>query len=140
MSFFSAVGNWFKKLFQHAPSWSQSASTALTLASPLVTTLVTLLAGSAAGAETANVLAEIKSDMAAAAALVSQSHSSTDPGVIGTLQATLTAINTNLSAVEAAIHVKDPNSAAKVSEAVTAITGEISAILSVLPATTQSAT
>jgi hypothetical protein len=132
-SFFKSIGGFFSKLFSHAPSWSHTASTALTLVAPLVNTITTLAVGADVAGEVNNIIGEIKSDLAAAAALVSQSHNASDPSTIATLQNVLGAINNNLSALLTAGHIKNQDTLAKVTLVVNAITGEISAILSVLP-------
>jgi len=133
--FFKSIGGFFAKLFSHAPSWSQTASTTLTLATPMLNTFLQLTAGQDVANETVNVIGEIKSDLAAVATWLSQSHDSADPSVIAQIRATLTAVNTNLAALLQAGHIKNPDTLSKVTIAVNAFTGEISAILDVLPKT-----
>lgn len=134
-SFFKSIGGFFTKLFGHAASWSATASTTLTLAAPMLNTALSMIAGPDVAADANNVIGEIKSDLAASAALISQSHDSTDPSKVAQIKSLLTAVTGNLSTLLAAGHIKNEDTLNKVTTAVNAFTGEISAILSVLPAT-----
>lgn len=128
---FKKIGNFFSKLFNSAPSWSQKASTAITLIAPLTNTLVALADGEEAAAQATSIVHEVQSDLAAAASLLSEAHgNATAPaGLTSVLQA----VTDNLSSLLAAGHIKNPEKVSKVSAIVNTITGEISAVLSSLP-------
>src|SRR5262249_11087712 len=98
-------------------------------------TLLQLTSGQDVATEAVNVISEIKSDLAAVATWISQSHDSSDPSVIAQIRATLNSVSTNLGALLTAGHIKNPDLLNKVTLAVNAFTGEISAILDVLPKT-----
>lgn len=131
--FFKSIGSAFQKLFSHAPSWSQTASTTLTLATPMLDTALSLVEGPNVASDAVNIIGEVKSDLAAASTLIAQSHSATDPGVVSQIKAALGSVSANLSTLLAAGHIKDEATLSKVTIAVNAFTGELSAILSVLP-------
>lgn len=132
MSFFSSIGGFFSKLFSKAPSWSQTASATLTLIAPLTNTIVALTAGETDAAEISSIISEVQSDLAATAALISQAHSGAD--VSSQLNSTLSAVSNNLDVLLKAGHIKNATTQAKVEAAIKTITGEIQAIIAVLPA------
>jgi hypothetical protein len=130
MSFFSKIGSFFKKLFTNAPSWSQTASTTLTLAAPLISTVVGLVSGPDNAAEALQVAHEVQADLTAASALISQAHGTNEAG---NLAAILQSVNSNLDALLGAGHIRNPETLSKVKTIVGTISGEVSAIISVLP-------
>jgi pheromone shutdown protein TraB len=128
---FKKIGSFFSKLFGSVPSWSQKASTVITLAAPLTNTIVVLAAGEEAAAQVTSAVHEVQSDMAAASAFLSEAHgTATAPAG---LTAVLQSVNDNLGALLAAGHIKNPETQTKVEAVVNTITGEISAVIESLP-------
>ena len=128
---FKKIGSFFSKLFNNAPSWSQKASTAITLVAPLTNTLVALADGEEEAAQATSIVHEVQSDLAAASSLLSEAHGT--PLAPAGLKSILQAVTDNLSALLAAGHIKNPDKVTKVKVVVGTITGEISAVLSSLP-------
>lgn len=130
-SFFSKIGHFFGKLFGAAPSWSQKASTTITLVAPLTNTIIALAAGEEAAKEATAVVHEVQADLAAASHLLSEAHGSSEYSA--GLTSVLEAVNNNLGALLAAGHIKNPEKVTKVTAIVNTITGEISAVIGALP-------
>jgi hypothetical protein len=128
---FKKIGSFFNKLFNNAPSWSQKASTAITLVAPLTNTLVALADGEEAAAQATSIVHEVQSDLAAASSLLSEAHgTATAPAGLSSI---LQGVTDNLSALLAAGHIKNPNTVTKVTAVVNTIAGEISAVIASLP-------
>jgi hypothetical protein len=134
MSFLHSISSFFSKVFHSNPDWTHTASTTLTLAAPMVQTITILTAGDEYGAEVENVMSEVQRDLGQAAKLIADAHSGgQQAGVIPQLQTLLNSINGNLGGLLAAGHIKNQQTLKKVEVAVSALTGEVSAVLSVLP-------
>lgn len=128
---FKKIGSFFAKLFNSAPSWSQKASTAITLVAPLTNTIITLADGEEAAAQATSIVHEVQSDLAAAASLLSEAHgTATAPAGLNTI---LQSVTDNLGALLTAGHIKNPEKLSKVEAVVNTITGEISAVIGSLP-------
>jgi len=110
----------FVKLFGKAPSVLQAASTFVTFATPMVIGVEALLAPEAEP-ETLVILGAIKTDLAALGAAAQSEATASTAG-----QA-LTNLQTNLPALLAVGEVKNPATVSKITEAVTAIGGELNA-------------
>jgi hypothetical protein len=130
MSFFSKVEAELKELFVKAPKWEATAAATLKFVAPLVETLLAFT-DPAAAVVVDPLITKLQLAMATASVVLK------DAGPVPTLQSSLTAITTNLTAIEAAAQIKDPATQAKFTAAVTVIGGEISAIISSIPATTK---
>lgn len=128
MSLFSKIGSWFKKVFGHAASWEKIASVTLTVAAPLTETIIGLTAGEPASAAVAKIISQIQNDMAAVSVTIESA------GPTPTITSFLEAIDSNAKLLLTSGDIKDPATLAKVQEVVDVITGEIAAILAVLPA------
>jgi hypothetical protein len=128
MSFFTKVEAEFKELFTKAPTWEATAATTLKYVAPLVETLLAFV-DPAAAVIVDPLITKLQGAMATASVLLRAA------GPTPTLQSSLTAITTNLAAIEAAAQIKDPATQAKFTAAVTTIGAEISAIISSVPAT-----
>ena len=122
VSFFRRVQTELKKLFTHAPGWEASAAATLTYVAPLVEMIVALADPEAAPVVT-GLIAKVQSAMAAAAVVIK------DAGPVPTLTTYLQAVKNDLAQIEAAVQIKDPNTAARVTTAVATITAEVNAIL-----------
>jgi hypothetical protein len=128
---FKKIGSFFSKLFNNSASWSQKASTAITLVAPLTNTIVALVGGEEDATKATAVVHEVQSDMAAAAALLSEAHgTATAPAGLNSI---LQGVTDNLGALLAAGHIKNPDTLSKVTAVVNTITGEFSAVIASLP-------
>lgn len=131
-SFFGKIKSFFSKFFNKVPSWSQHLSAVLSFVAPLTEGILQAFDPTVAP-EAHQIIAEVQTDLAVAGAVASQSHGATPPE---TLVNTITSINTNLSELLTAGHIKDPATLAKVTGISNIITGELTAVLGVLqPAT-----
>lgn len=130
MSFLSI----FKKLFSHAPTWSQTASATLTLTAPLLQTILLTTAGEEDAAQVSKVIAEVQTDLALAAHLISDSNGQAPTAdTIAAINTALDAVSDNLSDLLAAIHIKNPTTKTKVETITKTIIGETQAILALVP-------
>lgn len=127
MTFFAKVEAKLKEFFTKAPTWESVAAETLKFAAPLTETIVGLVDPAAVPAVTA-LVTKIQTGLAAAAVTLE------DAGASPTLASGLSAVTSNLSALEAAAQIKDPATAAKLTATVTTLTGEVGAILSAIPA------
>lgn len=131
---FKKIGSFFSKLFTKAPSVLQVASSTLTLTAPLVEEIYTLVSGDPADAtEAGNVIAEVQSGMAAASALIAQSHNSLDASTQQKLVTVLNAVKSNLGELLTVGHIKNPDTLTKVTAITNLAVGELEAIISSLP-------
>jgi hypothetical protein len=112
----------FVKLFKASPTVLQDAATFVTFASPIVVGIETLVAPEAAPA-TIIVLGIIKTDLATLAAAARSISTAT------TAEQALTNIEANLPEILAAGEIKDPATASQIEAAVTMIGGELSALI-----------
>ena len=126
VTFFQEIDTWFRKTFTNT-TWAQKASVALNVVAPLVETVVALTAGEPAAAVIAKIVSEIQVDMGTASVLLQQAAATP------TLTGSLTAIQANLSSLLADGHISDEKTVAEVTAIVDTISGEIAAILGVLP-------
>lgn len=131
-NFFKNVIHVFTKLFGNAPSVLQTASSVLRYVSPFIKGILSLVGGEPLAADVQKIVAEIQSDLATAATLISQSHGSPSAGIVDQLVNILTAVNSNLAALLQAGHIKEPSTVAKVTAIVNTITGEIQALVGFL--------
>ena len=130
MSFFGKIENVFKKLFGQAPSALQKAQSVISYVAPLVKGIMQAVAPEDA-ATAGNVIGEITTDLATASTLISQSHTATDQATaLTSVSNALGSVNTNLSALLAADHIKNPDTIAKITPLVGIATGELQAFLS----------
>jgi hypothetical protein len=127
MSIFGKIESWFKKVFS-TTTWEQKAKATLTVIAPLLETIVALSAGEPAAATVASIIAEVQSDLGAAAALIGQA------GSTPTLRSVLESVKSNLQSLLTAGHIKNPETQTKVTAAVNTIVGELEAVLSIVPA------
>lgn len=118
----------FKKLFNEAPSWITIAQGTLTYLGPIVVTLLTVGGGAALGNEANNIIANIKADLATAAATVTTVNAAT------TLPGVLTGIQSQLPALLAAVKVSNPTSVSKIESITSEIDAELTALLNAIPA------
>lgn len=132
-SFASKVEEEFVKLFKEAPSIMQIASGVISYGAPIVQTLVTLTAGAPAGTATANILAQIKADLATASAAVqSVDGAKTLPTVLASLQQQLPALLT-------AAKVENLANVTEIETVVNTFIAEVDAVYSALTATSGTA-
>jgi hypothetical protein len=127
-SIFEKVISVFEKLFKETPKFEQAASAALTVIAPLVETILIVAGEEPLAAVIENVVSQIKTDLAAAAALVETSGAT--PTLSSVLQATLV----NLKSLLTAGDIKDPATLQKVTAVVETIVAELQAIISAFPA------
>lgn len=130
----SKIKGFFAKLFTNAPTWAQEASTVLKLSAPLVESIVELTAGDAGAAAVKAVIAEVQSDMVAAANFLNDAHSGSTSGV-PSIQGLVSAISNDIGSLLTAGHIKDTKTLADVTAVVQTISGELSTILGLLPST-----
>jgi len=103
------------------------------LGAPLAEQIYVLVTSDPAdAAESANVAAEIQSDLAAASALVAQSHNSADATTYQKLDTILGSVKNNLQTLLTAGHIKNPATLAKVTGIANLAIGELDAILTVV--------
>jgi hypothetical protein len=128
--FFSAIGGFFKKVFNLAPSWSQVASAALTVAGANISKIVGLIAGTDAGALSAKVIAEIQADLVACKTLIADAHGTND--AVG-LDNALNSLNQHFGELLAAGHIKDAATLAKVEGIVNVVISTVEGVIALLP-------
>jgi len=125
-SFFHKIGDFFKDLFDNKAAWEQTASTTLAVVGPLLATIVTLAAGPAAGTAVGNVIGQGQKDLAAASALLgSDSGGTAKQQVLSLIQG----LQANLQTLLQDADVKNDANAAKITDAITLIDGELAAIV-----------
>lgn len=134
MSFLSAVGGFFKKLFNTAPQWTIIASTAVKFALPAALGLMQVI-DPHESPEAVNIAGEINSDLALVGTLLSQMHGNPDQSKVSQIQTTLSAVNQSMASLLSAGHIKNPGTVGKVEAISSIVTGEVNAILSVIPST-----
>ena len=117
----------FKKLFNEAPSWVAIANGTLTYLGPIVVTILDIGGGPALGAEANNIIANIKTDLATASAIVGSVNAAT------ILESLLKGIEAQLPALLTAVKVSNPASAAEIENYVNIIGTELTALLEALP-------
>jgi hypothetical protein len=125
MNWFHKITSFLSKVFTSAPSWTVTAKATLNLLGPLAESVI-ILVDPGDAKEAQSVITEIQADLGTASAILS--------GAPGNLSGTLGAVSANLQGLITAGHIKNPDSVAKASAAITAITGEIQAILAAVPA------
>lgn len=128
MSFFSSIGNFFKKVFGSEAAWERIASATITVIAPLTETIIALTAGEPASAALAAVIEQIQNDLAAVNAVVTTAGSSTVD-----VNSLLTSIEVNLQTLLTAGQIKNPATLAQVTAIVDMLLGEIKAITSIIP-------
>jgi hypothetical protein len=128
MSFLSKVEAEFKKLFGETPSILQKAQSAIAFAAPIIQ-LVVAETDPKDAATVGNIIGSVKSDISTASAVITDAHGGTpDATALQTVGASLSAVNSNLSALLSAGHIKNTSTQAKI----TAIVGEFNAVISQL--------
>lgn len=128
---FHKIASFFGKLFGSIPSWSQKASAAISYVAPLLNTILAFTAGPEYTGVVSNIVAQVQSDLALAAAVISEAHGA--GGAPAGLSGTLQSIIDNLNGLLTAGHIKDPNLVAKVTILVNLIAGELQAVLTSIP-------
>lgn len=120
----------FKKLFNEAPSWITIANGTLTYLGPIVVTILTIGGGAALGTEANNIIADIKTDLATAAATVSKVNAASS------LPTLLTGVQAQLPALLAAVKVSNPTVVTQVENYTSIISTELTALLNAIPTST----
>jgi hypothetical protein len=133
-SFASKVETEFKKLFSEAPSWLVIAQGVLTYLGPIVVAIADVAGNAALGAEANTILADIKTKLATAAALVATVSNATSVTDV------LMDIQADLPSLLSALQVSNPTTVVSVTNYIDIIGTEITALLNAIPARTTTAT
>lgn len=133
-SFFESVGEEFKKLFGKVPTLSQTIRSVVSYVAPLVETGIAL-ADPALEPVVADVVSTVQADLATVSATAGQVNVAPGTAAATTISTALSAINSNLSGLLEVAEVKNSAEITKIKAAVTAITGEIGAVLASLTGT-----
>lgn len=129
-SFAAKVENEFKKLFNEAPSWLSIAQGVLTYLGPILVTVADVAGGAAMGSEANTILADIKTKLATAAALVTSVSDATN------LTGVLTDVQSDLPSLLSALQISNPSTVTEVTNYTNIISTEITALLNAIPAST----
>src|SRR5258708_1498838 len=127
---FHSIASWFKKVFNKLPSWTQTASAALTVAGAMISKIVGLIAGTESETLSASVIAEVQADLVTLKHLVADAHGTNDAAGIENAIGSLTA---HLDELLAAGHIKDPATLAKVKDTIGIILAALQGVLALLP-------
>jgi hypothetical protein len=130
------IGDFFKRSGKAMTSvnWTQTASVALAVVAPLAESIVAMTAGEAGAAAIAKVVSEIQADLATASGLISVYNTDNHASVTASLTSVLSDVQTNMGSILTAANIKNPATLAKVTGAANTITGELAAILKLVPA------
>jgi hypothetical protein len=123
---FKEVENWFEKVFTDAPAWEHVAITTLNVVTPPLQLALTL-ADPAAIPIVEPILNTIKMDLGT---VVTTLNSAGATPTVGTL---LTATQENLTALEAAADIKNPDSKAKLAEIIETAQVAIASVVLMIP-------
>jgi hypothetical protein len=124
ITFFEKIGSKLASMFKKAPSIEVQVSSAINYCAPFVEELDTLVDPTLAPIINP-IIDKVKTGLAALAVTIQQA--STPTGQTN-LQSIFSSLKSNLSSLESAAQVKNPENAAKFSQIVNLIIGEISAI------------
>lgn len=134
ITFFEKIGGVFKKLFGSSATWEQTALATIKYVAPLVETLVSLTAGPAVGTVVANVINEVKADLATLYTIAQQGAVVAGTSTATTAINALTSINDNMAALLADSGVKNSAKVADIEATANLVTGETNALLTNLAA------
>lgn len=131
VTFFEKVGSWFKSLFKKAPAVEQQISAVVSYVAPIAESILTLVDPPAALIATP-IITEVETGLATLKATTS--GVSLTGTTLQTVDSVLNSIKTNISGLLDIAEIKNSAKIADITAAVTAITGEVDAILTNLPA------
>jgi len=128
-NFFKAIGHFFSSHFGQAPSVLQKAGSILSYIAPLLK-LIFAQVDPGDSVLVANTIAEVQTSMATAAALIAESHSTTDITAKARVATALSAVANHLNELLTAGHVKNDS----IKASVTAGVEELQAVVKQLTA------
>lgn len=130
-------------------NWESQASTIITLLSPALQALVAILAAFGAGVSE-NVVTQFNSwaqqaqtaliNIKALIASYQTAAADAQPGILNEIEAGLSAVTSNLGPILASLHITDPQSQAKFTAAVAAVTAFLTALGALIPAVSSATT
>lgn len=129
-SFFQKIGEEFKTLFSKEPSFAQHVQSVVPYAAAVLQTVITF-ADPAIAPFVGTVIEKVEASLATVTALVQDGTPTAGSPASATVKTALASVNTNLSSLLALAEVKNSANAAKITAAVTEVTTEIDALLTV---------
>ena len=131
-SFFSKVAAFFKKALSNT-QWEQTVITTLNIVGPLIQSIIAMTAGEAAAASVGAVMSEVSRDLATIMGLVQTYELGDHATISGRITTLADEVKANLAGLLAAGHVKNDATVSKLSAIVTAVNGELDAVVKSLP-------
>lgn len=136
MSFLSGIFSAVHKFFHalgHSDAWQKAISTTLDLIAPLTEEIVAVSAGEPAAQEVKSVITEVQNDLGLVAGLAAAGAGDPTGPMVAKAQDALSRVQSNLSGLLAAGHIKNPDTLSKVTSTANIIIGEVQAMLKHLP-------
>lgn len=124
ITFFEKIGSKLLSMFKKAPSFEVQVSSAINYCAPFVEEL-DILVDPQLAIVVNPIIDKVKTGLAALAVTIQQSNTST--GQIN-LKSIFSSLKNNLSSLESAAQIKNPENAAKFSQIINLVLAEISAI------------
>jgi len=127
MNIFTEIKDIFEKIIHDEPSAEKTAQTVIAVAAALLGTIVEQTAGEADASEIASVVTEVQGDLTKVNTLITEGASASD------INSVLSDVQTNLSGLLTAGHIKDTATLSKVTTIVDSVLAGVESMIALFP-------